>query len=69
MLFIYRCPYTVNFTEQPDSAINNLQNIINNNNLDNNGSENMDVDSESDNDLPDLISDNEDQPQIDIKIM
>ena len=49
----------INFTEQLDSAINNLQNIINNNN-----SENMDVDNESDNELPNLISDNEEQPEI-----
>ena len=58
-------PDTVNFTEQLDSAISNLQNIINNNNLNDNDSENMEVDNESDNDLPDLISDNEDQPEID----
>ena len=57
----------VNFTEQLDSAINNLQNIINNNqlninntnsNLNENENENMDVDSESDNDIPPLVSDN-----------
>ena len=60
-------PDIVNFTEQLDSAISNLQNIINNNNLNDNDSENMEVDNEneSDNDLPNLISDNEDQPEID----
>ena len=54
----------VNFTEELDSAINNLQNIINNNNQPKNEFENIDMDIASDNDLPNLVGDNEEQPEI-----
>ena len=54
----------VNFTEELDSAINNLQNIINNNNQPQNEFENIDMDIASDNDLPNLVGDNEEQPEI-----